>query len=161
MVDYQIQENTRRCCVSGRELPPGERFYTVLVEEGGSFKRRDYSTEAWQGAPADSFGFWMGRVPAQEQQHRPRIDDEMLFDCFRRLEHETEPARINFRYVVALLLMRRKRFRFEEARQENGHEVMALRCVRSRELFQVINPRLTEEAMAAVQEEVLKVLGWE
>src|SRR5579859_2713793 len=115
MTEYQIQEITRRCCLTGRELQPGERFYSVLVDEGGKFQRKDYSQEAWQGAPAEAFSFWAGRVPPREENRRPKIDDELLFDCFRRLEGETEPGRINFRYVVALLLMRRKRFKFEEA----------------------------------------------
>src|SRR5262249_21946996 len=132
-----------------------------LVDEGGKFLRKDYSSEAWQGPPEEAFGFWVGRVPSQDDKRRPQIDDEMLVDCFRRLEGQTEPARIHFRYVVALLLMRRKRFEFDEARVEDGQEVLTLRCVRTRTKHQVVNPRLTEEEMAAVQEEVFRVLGWE
>ena len=63
--------------------------------------------------------------------------------------------------MVALLLMRRKRLRFEEARVENGQETLQLRDARTGARHQVVNPRLTEEEMAAVQEEVFKVLGWE
>jgi hypothetical protein len=161
MTDYQIQANTRRCAVTGRELQPGEKFYTVLLDEGNRFTRRDYSGEAWQGPPAGTFSFWSGRVPAREESRRPRIDDDLLVDCFQRLEGQTDPGRVNFRYVVALLLMRRKRFKFDEARTENGQEVLCLRCVRTGARYQVVNPRLTEEEMAAVQEEVFKVLGWE
>jgi hypothetical protein len=160
MTDYQIQEITRRCCVTARDLQPGERYFSVLVDEGGKFQRQDYSQEAWQGPPAGAFSFWSGRVPPREESRRPRIDDDLLFDCFQRLTGEAEPARINFRYVVALLLMRRKRFKFDEARQVNGQEVLVLRCTRSRESYEVVNPRLNEEEMAAVQEEVFKVLGW-
>jgi hypothetical protein len=161
MIEYQIQENTRRCSVTGRELQPGERFFTVLLEEDGKFQRKDYSSEAWQGPPPGAFSFWAGKVPPREENRRPKIDDELLLDCFRRLEHDTEPARVNFRYVVALLLMRRKRFKFEEAKQVNGQEVLVLRCTKTREAYEVINPRLNEEQMLAVQEEVFKVLGWE
>jgi hypothetical protein len=57
--------------------------------------------------------------------------------------------------------MRRKRFKFEEAQTREGQEILSLRCTRTRTVYQVINPRLTEEEMAAVQEEVFKVLGWE
>jgi hypothetical protein len=160
MIDYQIQSNTRRCVATGRELRPGERFYSVLVEEGGQLVRHDFGADAWSGPPDGAFGFWSGRIPASESKRLPPIDDEMLVDCFQRLDGSADPARINFRYVVALLLMRRKRFRFEEARQEDGREVLHLRCSRTRELHEVVNPRLTEEAMAAVQEEVFRVLGW-
>lgn len=161
MTDYQIQANTRRCAATGRELRPGEKIYTVLRDQGGQFVRQDYAHETWAGPPADAFSFWAGRVPAAEGDRKPRIDDELLMDCFRRLEGQTEPARVNFRYVLALLLMRRKRLKFEEARVEDGQEVLSLRCARSRDKYRVVHPRLSDEETAAVQEEVFKVLGWE
>jgi hypothetical protein len=160
MTDYQIQPNSRRCCVSGRDLKPGETFFSVLLEEGGKFLRREYSREAWQGPPEGAFSFWMGKVPAREQDRRPPVDDDMLLDCFTRLEGQNEPARVNFRYVLALLLMRRKRLKFEDARAEGDREVLRLRCSQSRAVHEVVNPALTEEAMVAVQDEVLGVLGW-
>src|SRR5205807_6356292 len=80
MTDYQIQPNTRRCALTGRDLQPGEKVYTALLEDGGKFLRQDYSSEAWQGPPAEAFSFWCGRVPAQEETRKPRIDDELLMD---------------------------------------------------------------------------------
>ncbi len=161
MTDYQIQPNTRHCAATGRELRAGEKFYSVLLQEGGKLARRDYAAEAWQGPPDGAFSFWSGRVPAAEQGRKLRIDDDLLADCFQRLEGQAEPAQVNFRYVVALLLMRRKRFRFEEARVEDGHEVLRMRCSRIGTQFDVVNPCLTEDEMIAVQDEVFKVLGWE
>jgi hypothetical protein len=161
VIDYQIQPNTRRCAITGRELRPGEKYWCVLIDEGGKFVRNDYAAEAWQGPPANAFSFWAGRVPAQDQKARLRIDDDLLMDCFNRLEGQLEPERVNFRYVVALLLMRRKRLRFEEARTEDGQEVLRLRCTRTGAEHDVVNPGLTEEQMIAVQDEVFKVLGWE
>ena len=161
MAEYQIQPHTRRCAVTGRELQPGERFYTALLEEGNLLLRKDYSHEAWKGPPAGAFGFWSGRVPPAEAGRRPQIDDDLLATCFHRLEGETEPSRVSFRYVVALLLMRRKWFKFEEARTEAGREILRLRCARTREVHEVINPGLTEDELGAVQEEVFKVLGWD
>lgn len=161
MFDYQIQENTRRCTVTGKELKPGERFYSVLIDEGNAFVRRDFSGDAWQGPPEGTFSFWSGRVPEPSAGRKLRIDDDLLVDCFQRLEGQTDPGRINFRYVVALLLMRRKRFKFEEVRTLGGQELLCLRCTRTKAQYQVVNPRLTEAEMSAVQEEVFKVLSWE
>jgi hypothetical protein len=161
MIDYQIQPNTRRCFLTNRELRPGEKFYSVLLDENGQLVRHDYSVEAWQGPPDGAFSFWAGKVPAPDQSKRPRIDDEMLFECFNRLEGQTDTGRINFRYVVALLLMRRKRLKFAGAVTEDGREVLHLRDARSGAEYEVVNPGLTDDEMASVQEEVLNVLGWE
>jgi hypothetical protein len=133
----------------------------VLLEEEGKLVRRDYAAEAWQQPPQGVIAFWSGRVPAAEQGRKLRIDDDLLTDCLQRLEGQAEPAQVNFRYVVALLLMRRKRLKFEEARAEAGQEVLKLRCARSGAEYEVVNPRLTEEEMLAVQDEVFKVLGWD
>src|SRR5688572_13606972 len=113
MTDYQLGTGDRMCCVTGRALKPGEACYSVLLQDGAALVRRDYSRDSWSGPPAGAIGYWLGKVPAREQDRRPAIDDEVLLDCFRRLEGQDDPARVNFRYVVALLLMRRRRLKFE------------------------------------------------
>ena len=85
----------------------------------------------------------------------------MLLDCFQRLEGRADPAGENFRYVLALLLMRRKRFKFEETRNEGGREVLVLRCGRTGARHEVADPRLGDDEMAAVQDDVFQALGWE
>jgi hypothetical protein len=161
MVEYQIQPNTRRCSLTGRELVPGERYYSVLLEDAGKFIRKDFCAEAWQGPPAGAFSFWAGKVPTPSAKRHPPIDDELLLDCFRRLEGQTETSRLRFRYVVGLLLMRRRRLKLEEAVKEGEHEVLCLRCVRTGTRHRVVNPCLTEEELTAVQEDVFEALGWE
>jgi hypothetical protein len=161
MIDYQIQPSTRRCCVSGREIQPGEHYYSVLLEEDGKFVRKDYSVEAWHGAPEGAFSFWRGRLAVSQDRRRLPIDDEMLMECFERLEGQLEPSRLGFRYVVALLLMRRRRLRFERTEQDGSQEVLWMRCTRSGVSHAVVNPGLTDEELTAVQEDVFQALGWE
>jgi hypothetical protein len=160
MTEYQIQPNTRRCAVTGRELRPAERYFTALLEADGQFVRQDYSVEAWKGPPEGAFSFWSGVVPTDSEARKPRFDDDLLTECFERLEGQTEPRRLSFRYVIALLLMRRKRLKFEEARTEGDHEILTLRCMRSGARHEVVNPGISEDEMVAVQEEVFQVLGW-
>ena len=160
MTDYQIQPNTRMCAVTGKPLEVGDRFYTALLEEGDHFVRKDFSLEAWQGPPAGAFSFWTGRVPAPGEKQKPRFDDDLLEECFHRLEGQLDPSRVNFRYVVALLLIRRKRLKLDQTITESGEEKICVRCARTGEKYQVTNPPLSEEEMAQVQEEVFQVLGW-
>jgi hypothetical protein len=160
MTDYQLQPGSRACCVTGRELKPGEKYYCVLLEAEGKFIRQEYAQEAWSGPPAGAFSYWLGKIPGSEKERRPNIDDEVILDCFQRLEGQQDPARVNFRFVLALLLMRRKKLRFEDARVEGDREILILRQARSKTLHEVVNPRLSEEETMAVQEEVFKVLGW-
>ena len=57
--------------------------------------------------------------------------------------------------------MRRKRFKFEEARNDGDREVLVLRCGRTGARHEVADPRLDDEEMAAVQDDVFQALGWE
>jgi hypothetical protein len=160
MTEYQIESNTRRCAISGRELKTGERFFSVLLEQAGKLERRDYSAESWQGPPGGTFSFWSGKIPAADVNRFPRIDEEGLVDCFERLENETSCDRVRFRFVVALLLMRKKRLKFQET-SAGSADYLTLQCGRTGKTYRVVDPHLSEEEMASVQEEVLRVLGWQ
>jgi hypothetical protein len=58
--------------------------------------------------------------------------------------------------------MRRKRFRFEDvARDASGRDVLILKDAKGGAVHEVLDPRLTDDQIAAVQTEVFRVLGWE
>src|SRR4029079_13051217 len=128
MTDYEIQGPTRVCAATGRELKPGDRFYGVLSEDGGKFVRADYAADSWPGPPSGAIAYWAGKVPAADKPRRPVVNDELLLDCFDRLKDSPDPDGVTFRYVAALLLMRRKRFKFEDAfRDDADRHVMLVR----------------------------------
>ena len=160
MTDYQIQTNTRRCVVTGRELQPGDRYFSVLFDENGALVRRDYAAEAWTGAPQGAYSYWSGRIALDSGNRRPPIDDDMLLECLNRMADELDPAKVKFRYVIALLLMRRKRLKFAESHREGDQEVLVLQAPQRGERFNVIDPQLSDEEMTSVQDEVFEVLGW-
>jgi hypothetical protein len=162
MTDYEIQGPTRICAASGRELKPGDRFHAVLSEQGGKFVRTDYAADAWPGPPEGAVAHWAGKIQAADKPRKPVVNDELLVGCFDRLKDSTDADGLNFRYVAALLLMRRKRFRFEDvARDSDGRDVLILKDVKGGAIHQVADPRLTDEQITAVQTEVFRVLGWE
>jgi len=159
--DYEIQGPTRLCTASGRELKAGDRFYGVLVEDGGKLVRRDYAADAWPGPPDGHVAYWPGRVPAADQPRKAVVNDDLLLDCFGRLKATADPDGLNFRYVAALLLMRRKRFKFEDVfRDAAGRDVMLVRDARGGVVHQVYDPHLPDDRIEAVQAEVFRVLGW-
>jgi hypothetical protein len=161
MTDYEIQGPGRVCAATGRPLNPGDRFHAVLIEQNGKLLRTDYAAEAWPGVPPGAVAHWAGRVPRSDKPRKPVINDELLLDCLDRLATATDAESRNFRYVAALLLMRRKRLRFEDViRDDAGHDVLVLQESKSGTVYQVMDPRLTDEQAARVQTEVIRMLGW-
>jgi hypothetical protein len=158
---YQLSGPARICAVSGRELKPGDRFVSVLLDENGKFVRKDFAAEAWQKPEQSFVAYWAGRVPLDGKPAKPVINDELLVDCFEHLSKTNDDSRANFRYVVALLLMRRKRFKFEDAKKEGDTETLFLRDAKSGRRHEVRDPKLNDGEMESVQDEVFRVLGWE
>ncbi len=138
---YEIPKTSGVCVSNGRELQPGEPYYAVLVElpadqlpneEAPKEKvaskdkaaealralglcRLDVSTEAWEGGfrPEGLFGFWKSTVPEPTEKKKLFVDDSILMNLLERLADATEPDRLAFRYVLALILMRKKLLRYD------------------------------------------------
>ncbi len=162
MTQYDLAAPARVCAATGRELKPGERLVSVLTDEGGKLVRREYSPDGWPGPPPNAIAHWQGKVPTADAPKRATINEPLLFDCFDHLAGQSEPSKVHFRYVVALLLMRRKKLKFEDVkRTTDGDEVLVLRDTRGGKRVEVPDPRLSETEIASVQAEVFQVLGWE
>jgi hypothetical protein len=158
---YPILNHARICATTGRPLVAGEKYCSALFDESGQFVRKDYSAAGWPGQPENAIAFWTGKVPDQHQKRRLTFDGDLLMECFGRLAEDADPNKVSFRYVVALLLLRRKQLRFNDVRRDCGQEFLQLECPKTGSAFEVLDPHLSEADMARVQEEVVKVLGWE
>lgn len=159
MTEYQIQPPTLRCAQTGRELQPGDGYYTVLRESPEGFVRVDYSVEAWAGPPPDAIAFWRARVPAASESQRPqRVDDSVVLDLFHQLAAETQPGKLRFRYILALLLLRRKMLKLVDSVRESGQEILVLHEVSAARDHRVVDPGLSGEEVAALQAEVDQML---
>src|SRR6185437_4006690 len=101
--------------------------------------------------------------PSHQQQgnHITKAKAARFQLAFQALEGQLEPRRLRFRYVVALLLMRRRRLKFDQTQQDGAQEVLLLRCTRTGARHTVVNPSLTDEELATVQDDVFQALGWE
>lgn len=139
---YEIPRTSGVCASSGHDLSPGESYFAALVElteeqaagvadgsqAGGSAKdkavdalkalglcRIDISIEAWEGGyrPDGLFGYWKSTIPEPNQKKKMFVDDAMLMNLLERLADATEPDRLAFRYVLALILMRKKLLRYD------------------------------------------------
>ena len=164
--EWELESSTGRCTISGRTLKEGEEFFTVLFEEGESFRRIDYSLEAWQGPPEGCFCSFKTRVPVKGKPKKLLVDNELLVDFFLRLAEEKELLRIQFRFVLALILMRKRLLRYEDSAVEEGTEIWAMTLSRDQSRHRVVNPHLTDDQIEAVSRELSAILhsdmdGWQ
>ena len=158
MPDFDVQRTTGRCAVSGRELAEGDEFYAVLFDRGDAFERADYSVACWSGPPAGTYCFWKARIPQRQKKPRLFVDDEVLRNFFQRLADEDEPVKVQFRFMLALILMRKRLLKYEQTVREGGTEVWLMRLRGEERQHKVINPQLGEDQLEAVGQQVGAIL---
>ena len=158
MQQWEVQTATGRCAASGRELGEGEEFYTVLFAEGDSFRRADYSSQAWTEPPEGAFCHFKSRVPVKEPKKKLLVNDQLLVGFFERLAGETVPIRVQFRFVLALILMRKRLLKYESSGVESGVEVWEMTLRRDQSRHRVVNPNLTEDEVETVSRELSAIL---
>jgi len=162
--EWQVESPKGRCVVTGRELSEGEEFYSVLFEDEaveGGFRRADYSVEAWTGVPEGAYCHFKTHVPVKEKKRRLLVDNEVLVNFFLRLAEETDPLRVQFRFVLGLILMRKRLLKYQGAEAENGIEVWWMTLTLDHSEHKVINPQLTEEQIEGVSGQLGEILHGE
>src|SRR5262245_48580534 len=157
MLDYDIQRCSRRCAATERELKDGETCYSVLMPEGAQVVRRDYSAQAWEGPPDGAIGWWQTTV-VDPQAGRPHwAPSDVMLNYFERLLEDA--AAEDARYVLALLLVRRRVLRLEgHERDAAGRETVVLYCHRNEAQYRVAEVMPSVERVAAIQQQLAELL---
>lgn len=155
--DWEIKSRAHACARTGREFQPGEIFYTLLIREGDGFRREDLSEEAWESRNDNMqpFSFWRSKYEPPTPpppEPLPKDDAEGLL---RRLVAENDPAYANVRYILALMLERKRLLRPMESQDE---DMLVYEHVATGEIIVLANPRLSLEQIPAVQREVSALL---
>ncbi|MDD5064916.1 MAG: hypothetical protein PHQ35_09210 [Phycisphaerae bacterium] len=158
MSDWEIDKPLGQCSGSGNKIGYEEEYFAALVETGEGLSRRDFCADYWQAAKPNVFCYWKTRLPRPDEKKHKFIDDEMLMAFFERLGKETEQERINFRFVLALVLMRKRRLKYDSSKIEGGKEVWRLRIAGEKEYVEVTNPNLDDEQIKQLTSQIGEIL---
>jgi hypothetical protein len=159
---YEVARPLGKCAVTGEVIPTGEKFMAALRETPAGFERVDVSLAAWpQFDRKDVVGFWQTTMPAQEQKKKLFVDDEVLCDLFERLKETTEPAKLNFRFVLGLILMRKKMLVYETSRTEEAKDIWVVRFKGREDKLDLLNPKLDEAQVMEVSQQLGQILNEE
>jgi hypothetical protein len=89
------------------------------------------------------------------------VDDGVLCELFERLASTTEPAKLNFRFVLGLILMRKRMIVYEDTRQEEGKEIWSVRFKGRDDRLNLLNPKLDEQQVMEVSQQLGEILNEE
>jgi len=183
------------CAACGTTMAPGAGCWAALSEGAQQpvsetlpnaaekaaplpFARFDFCDGCWAAGqrpdPAkgqgELFSFWKTQVPTPTQKKKLFVDDSVLVDLFTRLEAKDAGEDVRFRFVLALILMRKRLLRYEgmEEAPKSHDEAAATPEVwimiprgEGAKPVKVINPQLTPEQVSEVSGQLSGILAEE
>jgi len=155
---WEVQRSEGKCDGAERTLEPGEEYYAALVDLKDRFERRDFSCDYWDEHKPEVYSFWKTQIPTPTEKKKLFVDDGVLVNFFERLANETDDLKVNFRFVLTLILMRKRIVKYEDTRSVEGKEIWKVRLVREKESHEVVNPQLDDEQVQQVSQELSAIL---
>lgn len=154
--EWNIKSRSDSCGVTGRPFEEGEIFYTALFLDAEGFRRMDLSEEAWNARAADPnaqtvYSSWRSKF----EPHAPPPPETLRRDdaegMLRHLMESPDPAHLNTRYLLAVMLERKRILRPQKS-PEKG--TLLYEHATTGETFIITDPGLSLSDLASVQEEV-------
>ena len=159
---YEVARPRGQCAVCQTPIEAQQPLMAALRETPAGFERLDVCTKCWETFDrADLVGFWRTTMPLSEQKKKLFVDDEVLCQLFERLSDTTEPAKLNFRFVLGLILMRKRLIVYEGSKTEQGAEIWSVRFKGKEQHMDLLNPRLNEGQIQDVSNQLSEILNEE
>lgn len=158
MSEYEISRSSGKCATCGRALEVGDTFFTVVLAEGDGFLRQDIGVECWQGPPEGVLCHFRTRLPEREKKRKVLVDDSVLVDFFRRLSETDEAGKERFRFVLSLILLRKRLLKYEQTTREAGREFWHMRLMSDKSQHRIVNPGLVESQIEGLTVELGAIL---
>lgn len=158
MADWEIKKTLGQCSGTGREFAVDEEYFAALVETPEGFERRDFSADYWEREKPPVYCFWKTKMPNPDLKKKVFVDDEMLIAFFERLAEETAPEKVNFRFVLTLVLMRKRKLKYDGCRIEDGKEIWTLKVTGQDRMVDAVNPHLAEDQIEGLTSQMGQIL---
>jgi hypothetical protein len=159
--EWEIKGRATACSSTGRPFEEGEYFYTLLFREKEGFRREDLCEEAWKARNENiqPFSFWRTRFEAPPPPPPEPMEKETAEGLLRRFMGEGDEAHSHVRFVLAVMLERKRILKQIEAREEDGRRLLIYEHAKSGDVFVIPDPGLRLDQVASVQSEIAALLA--
>ena len=159
--EWNIQSRALQCAKTAKPFEKGEKIFSALYWKENQYQRIDLCEDAWKerNDNIEPLSAWQTEFvppPPPEPEALKKDDAESLL---RRLVAENTPASRNARYILALMLERKKVLRQIERQKQEGMSVLVYEHIPSGEVWLIEDPGLKLGELTAVQDEVARLLG--
>jgi hypothetical protein len=158
--DWNIKGRADACSITQRPFAEGERFWSALYWHDGQYERLDYCQDAWEqrNDNLQPLSAWQSEfeLPPPAAPEALRKDDAE--SLLRRLMQENDPATRNSRYILTLMLERKRLLKPIDRQQNGDTAILIYEHLASGETWIIEDPKLKLMELEPVQEEVSALL---
>lgn len=158
--DWNIQPPTGKCSVTGRPFRDEETYYAILAETPEGLARQDFSVEAWANRASEPkpLSFWKSEFKIAPPDPERTIAQDDAESLLRRMIEEGDRATENARYILAVMLERKKKLYHRDTVEHDGRPCLVYEHKETGETFLIADPRLKLSELHLVQMEVADLL---
>lgn len=163
--EYNIRKTSGQCSTCDKQIDPGVEFTATVSEGPDELVRNDYCDACAETLSEETLAAvlckWRTIAPHPEEKKKLLVSDDLLVNLFERLSETEDPSKINFRYVLALVLMRKKLLIYDRmSTDDEGQETWSMHLKGSDppDEHLVIDPKLTEDQIAEVSESLGEIM---
>ncbi|MBJ7325878.1 MAG: hypothetical protein JHC52_00880 [Chthoniobacterales bacterium] len=157
-LDWEIRKRSDICTRTQRPFCEGEFFHTAIFRQGDGFRREDVAEEAWAAGATDPapFSFWRSKFELPPPPPPEALGKQDAESILRKLIKENSDGTRNARYILALMLERKRLLKPMESADP---DVLVYERAQSGETFLIPNPHLNLSQVPEIQREVSALLG--
>ncbi|MDR1924461.1 MAG: hypothetical protein LBQ66_08800 [Planctomycetaceae bacterium] len=153
----EVPKASRNCFACGRELLPGETFFSVVFEEGDVVVRRDFAGENWKEPPENFIAWWKTTVPKPNDKKNKLAPNDVLLNLFNQIRNNDNQA--DLLYVLSLLLIRRRLFRYErEEKNDTDPKNMIVYSIKENSTFEIPIAMPNRNRLEEIQTQLTELL---
>jgi hypothetical protein len=160
--DWDIQPRSHTCSRCNTAFADKSPYRTLLLFSSGGYARRDLCPACWpaeSSKPADGVvSVWQGTYKAPPPVPPEPIEKNTAEKKLRDLIASTDPAHAAVRYVLAVMLERKKILRHRDTVRQDGQEILVYEHAATGETFTVVDPHLKLDQLEQVQRDVAGTL---
>jgi len=157
--DWQMPRRNESCTACGHAFEIGEDLQAFLYEAPEGYERRDYCNTCSPPDQPQPLGFWRTRRPEPPTKKTQPFDRESIYALFQQLEDAVESEKLRLRFVLALLLWRKKVLKFERSEKRDDSEIWHFRVPRTDDTHSVSRPPLDEDQIERLSAQLEQLLA--
>ena len=156
---YSVAKAQDKCHLCQGQILPDQKFMAALRETPSALERLDVCNSCWTSFDKSGLlAYWQTTMRPPTAKKQIFVDDEVLCELFERLADAQEPAKLQFRFVLGLILMRKRRIVYESTRIQAEKEIWSVRFRGREALLDLLNPKLDEQQIGQVSTQLGEIL---